>query len=120
MLFPLHGALGHTDGTSGADDAAEVATYAFSAYQTRTAGFGIERDGLMTSIVARNLAAPTAYALLWIELGIDDGVTVELSWSPERRQLFANQLLQLYVMDNCSNSKREVLRMKHLSYMVEF
>ena len=48
LLFSLHGALGHTDGTSGADDAAEVATYAFSAYQTRTTGFGIERDGLMT------------------------------------------------------------------------
>ena len=45
MLFPLHGALGHADGTSGADDAAEVATYAFSAYQTRTAGFGIEGIG---------------------------------------------------------------------------
>ena len=92
LLFSLHGALGHTDGTSGADDAAEVATYAFSAYQSRTTGFGIERDGLMTSIVARYLAAPTAYALLRIELGIDDGVTVELSWSPERRQLFANPI----------------------------
>lgn len=68
---------------------------ALGAYQTRTAGFMVEDDGLMTAVAARHLTAATADTLLLVELRVNDGVAVQMVRIQEFLQPLAHQCLQL-------------------------
>lgn len=70
-------ALGNTDCTGGADQAAQVAAYAFGSYYLGLAGVCIEADCLMSAVAAGYVAASAAYALFTVNLGIDQSVAVQ-------------------------------------------
>lgn len=70
-------ALAEVDGSSGADLTAEVTAHTLLADDARLAGFAVEDDSLMTSVVARYLATSAAHAALAVDDGVDDGVAVE-------------------------------------------
>jgi hypothetical protein len=55
-----------------------MAPHAFAADESRSARFGIKHDGLMTTIATRHLTTTATYTQLLIELGVDDGVAVEI------------------------------------------
>ena len=51
----------------GADQSAEMTSYALAAYQKRLACFGVESDGLVTAVHARYIASAAAVAQVVIE-----------------------------------------------------
>ena len=81
----LGNALGEADGAGGADEAAEVAAYAFGADDAGLTGVGIEIDGLMASIHTRHITAPTANTPIKVYLRIDDSRTIKIGWGNEIR-----------------------------------
>ena len=85
-------ALAGADGSCGADEAAEVATYAFGSYEVGLARVGIEADGLMTTVHAGHIATPAPHALLAVYLREDDGLAVEVGGGDEIRQLLAHDV----------------------------
>jgi hypothetical protein len=54
-----------------------VTTYTLAAHQSRHTTDGVELKGLMATIATRHDATDTAYTHSLVELGIDDGVTVQ-------------------------------------------
>ena len=87
-------ALGEADGAGGADEAAEVAAYAFGADDTGLTGVGIEIDGLMASIHARHIATATTHTLISVDLGIDHRFAIEMGGQNEVGQFLAHYILQ--------------------------
>ena len=69
-----------------------MAAYALGANDTRQAGGGVEADGLVASIHARDVAAPAPDALLAVDFRIDDGIAVEVGRQIELGQEFADQI----------------------------
>ena len=55
-----------------------MAPHAFAADESRSARFGIEHDGLMTTIATRHLTTTATYTQLLIKLGVDNGVAVKI------------------------------------------
>ena len=53
--------LCQSHGADGADEAAEVAADAFGADDVRLTGVGVEADGLVTAVLARDIAASAAF-----------------------------------------------------------
>ena len=65
------------DGIRGAYEAAEPTSYAIRANDAWLASRGVECDGLMATIGARDVATATANATVAVYLGKHNGVTVE-------------------------------------------
>ena len=72
-----------------------MAAYALGAHELWLAGVMIEDNGLVAAIAARHLAASAADALLLVELGVADGVAVQVVGMEELRQLFAHELAEV-------------------------
>jgi len=84
-LFLLLDALRQADGTSGADEAAQVATDAAGAHDVGLARGCVEGDGLVAAVVAGGVATATADAHVAVNLRIDDGGAVEFGGQKEPR-----------------------------------
>jgi hypothetical protein len=54
-----------------------VAADAFSAHKTRTAGFVVKDDGLMSAILTRDITTSAADALVAVNLWKDDSFAVK-------------------------------------------
>ena len=67
------------------------------------AGFPVlaESDGLVSSIPARNITAPAAYAHVVVDDGIDHRVAVRLRREYETGDAFAYKFLQLFDPPSC-------------------
>lgn len=70
----LHGAW--ANGSHGADQEAQVATYTLFVIAGGTASFGIPSYGLMGTIVAGNVTAAAAHTFVTVYLGINHVVAV--------------------------------------------
>ena len=92
VLVLLRDAFREADGTSGADEAAEVAAYALCAHDAGLAGSGVEDDGLVAAVHAGGVATAATNALVAINLRIDDGFAVEVGGQIELGQTFAHQV----------------------------
>ena len=90
VLVFLRDALREADGSGGADEATEMATYALRAHDARLAGGGVEDDGLVAAVLTGGVAAAAADALVAVNLRIDDGLAVEVGGQIELRQTFAH------------------------------
>ena len=90
FVFAFGDAFRDADGTSGADEAAQVATHALVAHEVRLAVVA-EGDGLMAAVHTGNIASATADAALTIEDGEDHGVAVQIVGFREIRQLLTHQ-----------------------------
>ena len=77
LLFAFGDALGDADGAGGADEAAQVTAHALGAHKVGLAVFA-EGDGLVAAIHAGDVASAAADALVGVEDGKDDGVTVQV------------------------------------------
>ena len=55
----------------------------------------VEADGLMSAVVARDVAAAATHAFLSVNLWQHHRVSVELRGLDERRQLLADKVLQM-------------------------
>jgi hypothetical protein len=87
-------ALGEADGAGGANEAAEVAAYAFGADDAGMTGVGIEIDGLMASIHARHIATATTHTLISVDLGIDHRFAIKMGGQNEVGQFLTHYILQ--------------------------
>ena len=76
MLFFVD-ALAEVDGASRTDLSAEVTAHTLLANNARLAGFAVEDNSLVASVVARYFTTSAAYAALVVDDGVDDGVAVE-------------------------------------------
>ena len=85
-------ALCRADGARGADETAEVATHALDTHNMGTA-VGIEGDGLVSAIGARDETTPAADAARAVNLGEDHRLAVEVYGGYERGQFLADELL---------------------------
>ena len=68
-----------------------MTAYTLGAYNARLTSDCVEDNGLMTTIAAGNFATTATHALLEINLGIDDGVAIEIVGCYEHFYSFANQ-----------------------------
>ena len=68
---------GCVDCLSGADQSAQMTSYAFAADQYRFAGFFVKFDGLMAAVHARDIASAAAVAELIIEYREQYGVSFD-------------------------------------------
>ena len=82
---PLRGRYG----PDGADQAAEVAAHTFGADELGLPGFRVEDQGLVAAVFAGDGTSAAAYALGGVELGIDDGVAVQVGGELELGQELA-------------------------------
>ena len=71
--------LGQSHCADGADEAAEVASDAFGADDVRLSGVGVESDGLVSAVSARDIAASAADAFFSVDGREDLSVAVEVS-----------------------------------------
>ena len=94
IVFLFH-SLSQFDSTCGADEATEVTPHTLGAYDVRLTGGSVEDDGLMSTIVAGGLAASATHTHLAINLGIDDGLTVEFVGIHEYSDRLANQVREM-------------------------
>ena len=69
-----------------------MTTHTLGAYDARLTGGGVEDDGLMTTIATGGLTTSAAHTNLTIDLGIDDGLTVEVGGHYEGIDSLANQV----------------------------
>ena len=104
-LWFIH-AFGGGDGTGGADEAAEVAAYAACADNLRLAQIirllrflrwrviflRDETDGLVTAVLARDIAPAATDTFLAVNLGEDHRLTVEVGGHGEVRQFLAHKV----------------------------
>ena len=72
-------ALGLGDGTGGTDEAAEVTADTLGTDDMGLTGDGVEGDGLMTTVTARQLTTSAADTPFTVDLGIDDRGAVEVA-----------------------------------------
>lgn len=86
--------LRRTDGTSGADEAAEMAAHTLCADDARPARGWVEGDGLMSAVHAGGIAPSAADAALKVYFRIDDGVAVEVARQDEVGQLLAYECFE--------------------------
>jgi hypothetical protein len=86
--------LGNADGSSGADQSAEMTTYTLGADNTGLTSCSFENDGLMTAVVAGNQATATADTLIVIYLRIDNRVTIQMVGIHKRRQRLTHKFLE--------------------------
>ena len=77
FLFALGDAFRDTDGASGADEAAQVTAHALGAHEVGLSVIA-EGDGLVAAIHAGDVASAAADALVGVEDGKDDGVSVQV------------------------------------------
>ena len=81
--------LCHTDSTCRTHKATEMTAHTLGADESRLADLMesrcfiaylhfLEDDGLMTAVITRYLTTTAAYAQLLVELGVDDGVAIQI------------------------------------------
>ncbi len=72
-----------------------MAAYAALSIEMRLTQVGIEGDGLMAAVLVGGVATAAADALLTVEVGIHDGIAVEVGGRVEIGQLLSYQIRQV-------------------------
>lgn len=86
--------LGNADGSRGADQSAEMATYALGADNAGLSCLAVEGNGLMAAVHTRHVATSTADTLVAVYLRIDNRVAIQVVGIRKRWQRLTYKLTE--------------------------
>ena len=78
-----------------------MTSHTLAADETWLACLGVKDDSLMTAVLTRDMAAAATDALLMVDLGIDDGIPVEVGGVLEIGQLLTHKVFQMLYAAFC-------------------